>query len=410
MNQFQEKYNVFESALEIPEPWYVFHHELAKKESTLHIYIEYQRGAEFSCPNCGKPGCKVHDILDQDRTWRHLDFWQYQTLLHARMPRVRCESCGKIRTVQIDWARPGAGFSLLFDYHVLSLMTEMPVAAVARKVGEHDTRLWRVFKHYVDKAVENMDVSNIKRIAMDETSRTRGHKYVTLFVDSDTKRVIFITTGKGSVVLQDFCGFLDSKGVSRSQIKEFCCDMSPSFISGIEENFPEASITFDKFHVMKLVNEAVDKVRRGEQASQPELKKSRYLWLKNQENLTETQQESLAKLKDLDLATGRAYRMKLSLQRMFTRSFIISEMYFDEWYTWAVHSQLEPMNKVAKSLKKHKDGILRWFKTKMTNGLLEGINSLVQASKRKARGYRSSENFISMIYATVNKFEFVPEG
>lgn len=97
--------------------------------------------------------------------------------------------------------------------------------------------------------------------------------------------------------------------------------------------------------------------------------------------------------------------MKLSLQRMFTRSFLTSEMYFDEWYNWAVHSQLEPMNKLAKTLKRHKNGILRWFKTKMTNGLLEGINSLVQASKRKARGYRSSENFIAMIYATINKFD-----
>lgn len=405
MNRFQEKYNVFESALEIPEPWYVFHHELAKEEDTLHVYIEYRRGAEFSCPNCGASGCKVHDIQDQDRTWRHLDFWQYRTLLHARMPRVKCESCGKIRTVIIDWARPGAGFSSLFEYHVLSLMAEMPVAAVARKVGEHDTRLWRVFKHYVDKAVENIDVSNVKRIAMDETSRTRGHKYVTIFVDSDTKRAIFITTGKGADVLQEFCQFLDLKGVPRAQIKEFCCDMSPSFISGIEENFPEASITFDKFHVMKLVNEALDKVRREEQTTQPELKKSRYLWLKNEENLTAKQKQSFAKLKDQDLATGRAYRMKLSLQRMFTRSFLTSEMYFDEWYNWAVHSQLEPMNKLAKTLKRHKGGILRWFKTKMTNGLLEGINSLVQASKRKARGYRSSENFIAMIYATVNKFD-----
>jgi transposase len=409
MIDFQEKYNVFESALEIPEPWYVFHHELAKEEKTLHIYIEYRSGAEFSCPNCGTSGCKVHDIQDQDRTWRHLDFWQYQTILHARMPRVKCESCGKIRTVIIDWARPGAGLSLLFEYHLLSLMVEMPVLAVARKVGEHDTRLWRVFKYYVDKAVEKIDISNVKNIAMDETSRTKGHKYVTIFIDMDTKRVIFVTTGKGSDVLKEFCLFLDSKGVSRSQIKEFCSDMSPAFISGIESNFPKASITFDKFHVMKMVNEALDKVRRQEQATQPELKHSRYVWLKNQENLTEKQKNQYAQLKDMDLATGRAYRMKLSLQGMFRRSPIISEMYFDEWYNWAIRSQLKPMIKLAGSLKQHKSGILRWFKTRMTNGLLEGVNSLVQAAKRKARGYRSAENFIAMIYATVNKLDLLME-
>jgi len=410
MKDFQEKYDVFQSALEIPEPWYVFHHELAKEEKTLHIYIEYRSGAEFACPNCGKSGCKVHDIQDQNRTWRHLDFWQYRTLLHARMPRVKCESCGKIRTVIIDWARPGAGFSLLFEYHVLSLMIEMPVAAVARKVGEHDTRLWRVFTHYVDKAMENMDISNVTRVAMDETSRARGHKYVTFFIDVDTKRLIFATTGKGADVLQEFCLFLDSKGVPRSQIKEFCCDMSPSFISGIEENFPNASITFDKFHVMKMVNEALDQVRRQEQASQPELKNSRYFWLKNEENLTEKQESKFAKLKDMDLATGRAYRMKISLQNMWTKSHIISEMYFNEWYDWAIRSQLEPMINVAKSLKNHKAGILRWFVTKMTNGLLEGINSLVQAAKRKARGYRTNDNLIAMAYATVNKLDLVRES
>lgn len=407
MRDFQEKYNVFETALEIPEPWYVFHYELAKEEKILHIYIEYRRGAEFACPNCGSSGCKVHDIQDQNRTWRHLDFWQYQTILHARMPRVKCESCGKIRTVIIDWARPGAGFSMLFEHHVLSLMVEMPVAAVARKVGEHDTRLWRVFKYYVDKAIENIDVSQLKRVAMDETSRTRGHKYVTIFVDIDTKQVIFVTTGKGSNVLQEFCLFLDSKEVPRSQITDFCCDMSPSFISGIEGNFPEASITFDKFHVMKMVNEALDKVRRQEQTNQPALKHSRYVWLKNQENLTVKQKNQYAKLKDMDLDTGRAYRMKLSLQNMFTRSFIISDVYFDEWYNWAIRSQLGPMIKLAQSLRRHKAGILRWFKTKMTNGLLEGINSLVQAAKRKARGYRTPENFIAMIYATVNKLDLI---
>ncbi len=242
---------------------------------------------------------------------------------------------------------------------------------------------------------------------MDETSRKRGHKYVTLFVDTDTKRVIFVTTGKGSGVLQEFCQFLDSKGVPCSQIKDFCCDMSPSFISGIEENFPEASNTFDKFHVMNLVNEAVDNVRRQEQATQPELKNSRYVWLKNQENLTEKQKNKYVKLKDMDLATGRAYRMKLGLQKMVSRSASISELYFDEWYSWATRSRLEPIIKLARSLKRHKVGILRWFKTRMTNGLLEGINSLVQAAKRKARGYRSPENFIAMIYATVNKMDLI---
>lgn len=406
MNAFDQDYNVFQDALKIQEPWYVFHHELDQDAGELHIYLEYRRGALFICPNCGYEHCHVHDIQDQDRTWRHLDFWQYKTILHARMPRIKCIACGKIRTVHIDWARPGGGLSLFFESYVMSLMTEMPVATVARQVGEHDTRLWRVFHHYVDNGMEALDFTNVQRVAFDETSSKRGHQYVTLFVDTDTKRVMFATEGKDSGTLKQFKDFLEDKGIPPEQIEEACCDMSPSFISGIGEHFPEAHVTFDKFHIMKMVNKALDDVRRQEQKEQPILKKTRYLWLKNQGNLTEKQQESMIKLKDMELKTGRAYRLKILLQKLWITNRSIAGLYFDEWCDWAIRSRLQPMVDVAKNLRAHKPGILRWFTSKMTNGLLEGINSLIQAAKRKARGYRTTENLIAMIYATVNKLEF----
>jgi transposase len=186
--------------------------------------------------------------------------------------------------------------------------------------------------------------------------------------------------------------------------------MSPAFIKGVESEFPKAPIIFDKFHVMKLVNEALDHVRRQEQIEQPALKKTRFLWLKNQKNLNSEQQETVLKLKDTNLKTARAYRIKLSLQDMWTKSNLFAGFYFNEWYNWAIRSQLEPMVKVAKTLRKHEKGILRWFESKMTNGLLEGINSLVQAAKRKARGYRTTKNFIAMIYATANKLSIRVES
>lgn len=215
--------------------------------------------------------------------------------------------------------------------------------------------------------------------------------------------------GKGSDGLKKFKLFLEEKGVNPSHIKEVCCDMSPAFIRGVEEQFPKAEITFDKFHVMKIVNEALDKVRRSEVAAQPNLKKTRYLWLKNKENLKEKQQEQLLKLKDMDLKTGRAYRLKLSIQRLWQKNTLFAPIYFEWWYEWAIRSQLKPIIEAAKTLKRHKHGILRWFTTKMTNGFLEGVNSLIQASKRKARGYRSTRNYIAMIYATVNKLDIVVE-
>ena len=403
MEDFNQEYSVFQKALNIEDPWYVVDYELDPKELILDVYLDFKRGAEFVCSHCGHPHAKVHDILDDDRTWRHLDFWQYQTILHARLPRTKCDLCKKIRTIHVDWSRPGAGFTWFFESEVMQLMKEMPVAAVARKVGEHDTRLWRVFHYYVDKAMKELDISNVRRIAIDETSSRRGHEYVTLFVDVDTKRVLFATEGKDASVLKVFSTFLKDNGIDPENIEEVCSDMSPAFKKGVETEFPKAHITFDKFHVMKLVNEALDQVRRMEQSEEPGLKKTRYLWLKNQQNLNQEQQEKVLKLKDTNLKTARAYRMKLSLQELWTKSKLFASFYFQEWYNWAIRSQLEPMVKVAQTLKKHEPGILRWFVSKMTNGLLEGINSLVQAAKRKARGYRTTKNFIAMIYATANK-------
>jgi transposase len=187
-----------------------------------------------------------------------MDFWQYTTILHARLPRVKCEQCNLIRTIKVDWSRPGSGFTWLFETELMQLMKEMPVAAVSRKVREHDTRLWRVFHHYVNKSMSQMDLTNIKRIAIDETSTRRGHNYVTLFVDMDTKRVVFATEGKDSTVLATFLDFLTKKGVNASSIQEVCSDMSPAFIKGVETTFPNAHLTFDRFHVMKLVNVALD--------------------------------------------------------------------------------------------------------------------------------------------------------
>ncbi|KJD42207.1 ISL3 family transposase, partial [Paenibacillus terrae] len=222
------------------------------------------------------------------------------------------------------------------------------------------------------------------RIAIDETSSRRGHRYITLFVDVDTKTVLFATEGKGKDTLARFNQYLLQKGVESAQIQEICCDMSPAFIRGIEEQFPAAEITFDKFHVMKMVNEAVDEVRKAEQKEEPGLKRTKYLWLKNKTNLKAEQRDTLESLKDKNLKTGRAYRLKLAMQELWTTPHVFADVYLREWLGWARRSQLGAMMDLAKTVKQHEEGILRWFHSRMTNGLLEGINGLVQAAKRKA--------------------------
>lgn len=255
----------------------------------------------------------------------------------------------------------------------------------------------------VHQAMAELDLTTVKRIAIDETSSRRGHRYITLFVDVDTKIVLFATEGKGKDTLAKFKQHLLSKAIDTAKIQEICCDMSVAFIRGIEEQFPAAEITFDKFHVMKMVNEAVDDVRKAEQKEAPQLKRTKYLWLKNESNLKADQKEELQSLKDSNLKTGKAYRLKLAMQDLWTTPHLLADVYLREWMSWAKRSQLQPMIELAKTVKQHEEGILRWFQSKMTNGLLEGINGLVQAAKRRARGYRNVENLIAMVYMTANK-------
>lgn len=154
---------------------------------------------------------------------------------------------------------------------------------------------------------------------------------------------------------------------------------------------------------MKLVGEAVNEVSIQEQKQRPELKKTKYIWLKNEVNLKAEQKETLQRLKDTNLLTGRAYQLKLDLQELWTTPHIYADLFLREWIGWVIRSQLPPMVSLARTIKQHEEGILRWFHSKMTNGLLESINGLVQAAKRRARGYRNVENLIAMVYMTANK-------
>lgn len=392
--------DMFKTALQLEDPWKLTHIEFDDQDQAWHLFVDFERGTSFACPLCGTP-CKAHDT--EKKQWRHLDFWNWKTFMHARLPRVACNVCNKVTQVSVKWSRPLSHFTLLFEAWAMRLMAEMPVNAAARELREHDTRMWRIFHHYVNKAMEEIDLSGVKRIAIDETSSRRGHRYITLFVDVDCKTVLFATEGKGMDTLERFKTHLTLKGADAKQIEEVCCDMSPAFISGVEAYLPDAQITFDKFHVMKLVGEAVDEVRIGEQKQEPELKRTKYIWLKNETNLKTEQKETLLRLKDSNLQTGRAYRLRLALQDLWTTRHILADVYLREWIGWATRSKLAPMVKLAKTIKQHEEGILRWFHSRMTNGLLEGINGLVQAAKRKARGYRNVQNLIAMVYMTANK-------
>ena len=369
----------------------------------LDIYLDFPRGATFPCPVCAAAS-NAYDT--ESLTWRHLNFFQHQTYLHARTPRVECSRCG-VHRVAVPWARPDSGFTLLFEAFVMQLAKVMTVLAAARLVGEHDTLIWRIVNHYVDLARSQADHSQVTQVGIDETAARRGQDYVSLFVDLDERKVLFVAPGKDSTTVAAFARDLQAHRGDPQAITEVSADMSVAFVKGITEQLPNASITFDKFHVVSLLNDAVDKVRRLERKDHPELSGSRYIWLKNPANLTSKQKDTLAvfDLPRCHLKTARAYQIRLAFQDLYNQPPDEAKAYLDKWYFWATHSRIQPIIDAAKSIRRHQAGILRWFTSKINNGILEGINSLAQAAKAKARGYRSKRNFATIIYLIAGKLD-----
>jgi transposase len=397
--------SLFEAALGVKSPWKVTKISFSVEQRRLDIGLDFERGGTFVCPECGAAGAKAYDT--QEEEWRHLNFFQHETYLRARVPRVTCPNGCGVKKAEVPWARPGSGFTLLFEALIMALVGQMTVAAVARLVGEHDTRIWRVIHRHVAEARERLDFSAVTRVAVDETASRRGQNYVSLFFDSDSKQLMYGTEGRDKGTVRRFCEDLAAHQGDPARVRAVCCDMSPAFIAGVEASLPEARITFDRFHIMQLMGQAVDAVRREEVKETDVLKRTRYLWLKNPSGLTASQRATLDRLSRHHLKTARAYQIRLTLQDMFLQpDRAAGDAFLKRWYYWATHSRLEPVIDVAKTIKRHWDRVLNWFDSRLTMGYLEGINSLVQAAKAKARGYRTTKNLITMAYLLAGKLDF----
>ena len=395
---------LFQAALGLGEPWRVVGSSFDADRRRLELRIDFERGARFACPEGDHAGCEVHDSAE--KRWRHLDFFQHEAYLVARVPRVVCPEHG-VRQVALPWARAGSGFTLLFEALVMALVAEMPVAAVAGLIGEHDTRVWRIVHHYVDRALAHQDLSTVTRVAVDETSFRRGQDYVSVFACLDQRRVVFATPGRDADAYARFTGDLAAHGGAAEQVSEVCQDMSESYLTGALKYLPAAEITFDRYHIKAELTRAVDEVRRSERVEHAELlRHTRYLWLKRPANLTDRQADRLAGLLRLPLKTGRAYRWMLKFDGVYEiEDPDQAAAYLLRWQRGALRSRLGPIVDFAHLVREYWLGIVRWWHSKISNGLLEGLHSLVQAAKRRARGYRSTRNYIAMIHLTAGKLD-----
>jgi len=401
---------IFEQALGISSPWKISKVEFDKSKKRLDIEIDYDKGSlffyeDFDAAISGD--FKPYDRVE--KTWRHLNFFEHECYLTCRVPRIKLDN-GKVRLISPSWEGKCPGFTLLFEVLLLQLCREMPVNAVSLLTGVDDNKLWRLLGFYVEAKRKTEDYSEVTQFGFDETSKKKRHDYVTLFVDYKTRKTIFVTEGKSSETVKDFVTDLVQHNGKVENITDISADMSPAFIKGVRDNFPEAQLTFDKFHVIKLLNEAVGKVRKEESKENELLKNTKGIFDRNRENMSIKQLkklESKLELKGLRLKTVRAFHLRESFQEIYkseTKGEFIDNL--DKWYKWAVRSRLEPVLKVARTIKKRRIGIENWFDSRINNGLLEGINSIIQSAKSKARGFKTFKNFKTIIYLLTADLDF----
>lgn len=397
---------LFSMALGLQPPWQVKNvtfstDELARSE--LHLHIDFVTGSRFL--DDANNLCPVHDTVE--RQWQHLSFFEHTCYLHCAVPRITTTD-GKVRTVDVPWARPGSGFTLLFEALALALIErEMPVNRVAEILKVNPQRIWTIFNHWISKARAADDPSTITKLGVDETSTKKGHHYVTLGVDLDEARVIHVTEGKGKATLQSIQQHLEDKGVDKEQVEQISMDLSPSFIAGAAESFPEAQITFDRFHVVKLLNEAMNQVRIAERKEHDALKGHKYTFLKNRENLSDKKEQELDELIKLYPTLGEAYRLKVLFNDLWEMpDKPAADAFLRQWCDEVDAAKIPAFMKFANTVRAHWSGIVHFVESLITNGILEGINSKIQLAKRRARGYRNINNFINMIYFLCGKLKF----
>ena len=397
--------DVLSLGLGMTPPWKLVEQRLDtdKRPKELHIEVAADRGTRFPCPDCGQP-CKAHDF--SEFIWRHLNFFQHHCYITAKVPRTDCPDHG-VKRIQVPWAREGSRFTLLFEQAAVILAREMPVLAAARIIGITDQRLWRIIQHYVGQAVARLDLGRLKAVGLDETASKRGHNYVTVFIDLDAKQkpVVFVTPGKGKATVAAFKAFLEQHGGKPGHIVEVVCDMSPAFLAAIGETFEQANVTVDWFHVVQLFTKAVDEVRKAEAKHNTMPKALRWAVLKAADGkLTTKQAVALAELEATDLFTATALRIKEKLRWIRNAETVQAARWRITAFIRHARNRLagevllEPVRKALETFERHLGRILQRWTSTHANARLEGLNGLFQAARARARGYRNTTTFITMIY------------
>jgi len=416
---------LFTAALGLQAPWHVSKVELSTAKNRIDFELEC-KAQRLSCPHCASADQPIHDRVN--KSWRHLDFFQYEAWLHAPVPRVACSACGKTTQVEVPWARPGSGFTLLFEALALSLCKELPVAQAANQLRVQGHRLWRRIRHYVEQARARDDMSGVRHIGIDETSVKKGQNYLTVVHDLQAKRLLFATAGRDHQTVLDFAQDLQAHGGKPEQIEHVCMDMSGAYLKGAQQALPQAAVCYDRFHVAALAGKAMDEVRSAEFKAdaqavtqalgplEPKAKRSlSWAMRTHHQRWGQRHMQAMYALQRTHLKSARAWRMKVGLAQVYeaaaqAQSEELASAGLQRWISWASRSRLEPFKRLARTLKAHAQGVVAGMLASRTNAYVEAMNGLLQQAKRAARGFRTVENFIAIAYLRMSKLAHLPQS
>lgn len=367
-------------------PWRVMDVRFDTELRRLEIDLDLPPGSRFPQPESGQD-CPVYDT--EMRSWRHLNFFQFECYLHAHVPRVDGGPGAGVKRVAVPWVWAHSGFSLLMESMRLVLTRSgMTVAKAARTLGGYPQRLWLVILHHIAKADRAMNLESVQVISVDELCQRRGYNYLTIESQpksgTQPRRVLLVIKGRESRSLKVFRDHFKRMGLSAAQIRTICSDMSPAYIKGISEQFGHAVLVFDYFHVVQLATRALDEVGRRERREFPqELQGARWALLQPQNQLQ----------------TGKAFNHVDALRTIMAQTDVqAAEADLKWWCGWVSRSRIPEMKKVACTLRDHWDGVVAYLKTRVTNGAAAALNGTIQNAKRKDRGFKSVEYFTASIY------------
>jgi len=398
--------------LGIKRPWFIKEVRYGDSPERIDIYIEHEPGILMLCPKCGRYS-SVYDHMEE-REWQHLNTCHVATFIHARLPRIKCKAHG-VRCIISEWAEPGSDMTMAFESHLITLEQECSVQGVFRLSNVSWDRCWGVMERAVQRGLRRKAKSIPEHIGVDEKSFAKGHKYETLVCDIRKGTVEYVVDDRRQESLERYYNQFNKKDLEK--VRAVAMDMWDPYIAATKEKIPGADkkIVFDKFHIMRLIGEAVDKVRKQEHKALMEqdiqwLKGTKYLWLYSQENMPKKRWQEFKILQKLDLKVSRGWAIKENLRNLWNYSRMGWALkFFQRWYFWATHSRLHPIIKAAKTIKKHLNNILTYLKHRITNALSEALNARVEKIKRMACGYRNREHYRTAIYFHCGGLDLFPK-